>query len=179
MRRSINALLPDTYEYQSMKTNHEHILHRASSYQHLWKFIGELSCQSDSFLFSINEFKKLIRQIAKYRDDDDAVVEYVLHLIRQTDGTMKLKFLASMPLSKITGEEIFIHESELDAIVHSLWKGDVVNFVAYQPDALINIADYLGYPASGSLATKMVMSKGVITGHADAESDASCALCGE
>jgi hypothetical protein len=160
-------------------TNHEHILSRAAQNQHLWKFSGELSHKSDSFLDSINDFKRLMRQIAKYRSDGEAVVEYVLHLIRQTDGNMILKFVASLPLSQKTGDETFIHESELEAVVYSLWEGDAVNFAAYQPDALINIADYLGYPASGSLATKMVMSKGVITGHAGAGADNSYALCGE
>jgi hypothetical protein len=162
-----------------MNTNHQSIVDRASSYQHLWKFYAEFTLETDSFIVAINEFKRLMRQIAKYRCDDAAVVEYVLHLIRQTDDTLILKFLASLPLSQKTGDAIFIHEAELEAVVYSLWEGDVVNFAAYQPDALINIADYLGYPASGSLATKMVMSKGVITGHAGAESDASCALCGE
>ena len=157
-----------------MKTNHEHILQRAASYQHLWKFNGELSHRSDSFLDSINDFKRLIRQIAKYRDGDEAAVEYVLHLVREADGITKLKFLASLPLSKLTGDEIFIHEAELDAIVHSLWEGDFVRVAAYDPDSLVSIADRLGYPAEGSLETKMVMSKGVITGHAVA--DASCAL---
>ena len=162
-----------------MNTNHEHILQRAASYQHLWKFNGELSRRSDSFILSINELKKLMRQIAKYRSDDDAVVEYVLHLVRRTDGTMHLKFLASLPLSKRTGDEIFIHESELDAIVHSLWEGDVLCFAAYEPDPAASIADCLGYPAEGSLETKMVMSRGIITAQAGAAMDTSCALCGE
>ena len=163
-----------------MKSNHQSIVDRASSYQHLWKFSAELSHRSDSLLLSINEFKRLMRQIARYRsNDDDAVVEYAVHLIRQTDETINLKFLASLPLSKITGDEIFIHEAELDAIVHSLWEGDVVNFAAFETESTVSIAEHLGFPASGSLATKMVMSKGVITGHAGTESDASCALCGE
>jgi hypothetical protein len=162
-----------------MKTNHEHILERAASYQHLWRFNGELTHQSDFFLFSINEFKKLMRQIAKYREDDEAAVEYVLHLIRQTDGAMTLKFLASLPLSKISGDEAFIHEAELDAIVYSLWEGDVLRFETYQPDSLVSIADHLGFPASGSLETKMIMSRGIMTGQAGAAMDASCALCGE
>ena len=162
-----------------MKTNHEHIFSRASSYQNLWKFSGELSHRSDSFLLSINDFKRLMRQIAKYRSDDEAVVEYVLHVIRQTDGTTTLKFVASLPISKKTGDEIFIHEAELDVVVHSLWEGDVFGFAAFDAESTVTIADCLGYPASGSLPTKMVMSKGVITGHAGAESDASCALCGE
>ena len=162
-----------------MKTNHQHIIDRAAQNQNLWKFSGELSHRSDSFLLSINDFKRLMRQIAKYRDGDEAAVEYVLHVICEADGTTKLKFVASLPLSKKTGNEIFIHESELDSIVHSLWHGDVVNFAAYRPDALVSIADRLGFPASGSLPTKMIMSRGIITGHAGAESDASCALCGE
>ena len=163
-----------------MKTNHEHIVSRAAQNQHLWKFFAELTLETDSFLVAIKEFKKLMRQIAKYRDDENAVVEYVLHVIRQTDGTTTLKFLASLPLLKKTGDEIFIHDAELDAIVHSLWEGgDVVNFAAYQPDALVNIADCLGYPAEGSLETKFSMSRGVITGQAagGSEMDASCALC--
>ena len=161
------------------KTNHQHIIDTAASHQHLWRFNCELSHKSDSFLLSINDFKRLMRQIAKYRDED-AAVEYVLHLVREADGITKLKFLASLPLSKLTGDEIFIHEAELDAIVHSLWEGDFVRVAAYDPDSLDTIGDRLGYPASGSLSTKMVMSKGVITGHhAGAESDASCALCGK
>jgi len=161
-------------------TNHEHILQRAASYQHLWKFSGELSHRSDSFLDSINEFKRLIRQIAKYRDDDDAIVEYVVHLIRPTDGTINLEFVASLPLSKKTGDEIFIHEAELDAIVHSLWEGgDVVNFAAHEPDSLVSIADRLGYPAEASLGTKCILSRGIITAQAGAAMDTSCALCGE
>lgn len=161
-----------------MNTNHQHILQRAASHQHLWKFNGELSHRSDSFLLIINEFKKLMRQIARYRSDDEAAVEYVLHLVREADGITKLKFLASLPLSKLTGDEIFIHESELDAIVHSLWEGDFVRVAAYDPDSLVSIAERLGYPASGSLATKCILSRGVITGHAGAEADTSCALCG-
>ena len=161
------------------KTNHQHIIDTAASHQHLWKFSGELSHRSDSFLFIINEFKRMMRQIAKYRDGDEAAVEYVLHLVRDPNGSINLKFLASLPLLKKTGDEIFIHESELDAIVHSLWEGDFVRVAAYDPDSLDTIGDRLGYPASGSLSTKMVMSKGVITGHAGAEIDASCALCGE
>lgn len=160
------------------KTNHQHIIDTASSHQHLWKFFAELSHKSDSFLLSINEFKKLMRRIAKYRDDDDAIVEYVLHLVRQTDGTTTLKFLASLPLSKRTGDEIFIHEAELDAIVHSLWEGDVLRFASYEPDPAASIADCLGYPALGSTTTKCILSRGIITGHAGAEIDASCALCG-
>ena len=179
MRRSINALLPDTYEYQSMKTNHQHIVSRAACYQHLWRFNGELSHQSETFLKSIRQFKTLMRQIAKYRSNDDAVVEYVLHVMRQTDGTMTLKFVASMPLSKITGEEISIHEAELDAIAHSLWEGDVVNFAAFDIEPSVSIAHRLGYPASGSLSTKFIMSRGIGTGQAGEEIDASCALCGK
>ena len=155
-------------------TNHEHILHRASSYQHLWRFHAELNHQSNSFLISINEFNKLMRQIARYRSDDEAAVEFVLHVIRQTDGTITLKFVVSLPLSQKTGEEVFIHETELEAIVHSLWDGDVLCFAAFDAESTVSIADRLGFPASGSLPTKMVMSKGVITGHAGA--DASCAL---
>ena len=120
-----------------------------------------------------------MRQIAKYRDDDDAIVEYVLHVIRQTDGTTTLKFLASLPLSKITGDEIFIHDAELDAIVHSLWEGDFVRVAAYEPDPAASIADCLGYPAEGSLETKMVMSRGIIAAQAGAAMDTSCALCGK
>ena len=161
------------------KTNHQHIIDTAASHQHLWRFSGELSHRSDSFLLSINDFKKLMRQIAKYRDDDDAIVEYVLHVIRQTDGTMTLKFVASLPLSQNTGEEVFIHESELDAIVHSLWEGDVLRFAAYEPDPAASIADCLGYPAEGSLETKMVMSRGIMNGQAGAAIDTSCALCGK
>ena len=162
------------------KTNHQHIIDTAASHQHLWRFTGELSHRSDSFLLIINEFKRMMRQIAKYRDDDDAIVEYVLHLVREADGITKLKFLASLPLSKLTGDEIFIHEAELDAIVHSLWEGgDVVNFAAYEPDSLVSIADRLGYPAEASLGTKCILSRGIITGQAGAEIDASCALCGE
>jgi len=169
----------DSYRYMT-KTNHEHIVSRAACYQHLWRFNGELSHQSETFLKSIRQFKTLMRQISKYRNKDDAaVVEYVLHLIRQTDGTMTLKFLASMPLSKITCEEIFIHESELYAIVHSLWEGDVVHFSAFDTEPSISIADRLGYPASGSLSTKFIMSRGIVTGQAGAEIDASCALCGK
>ena len=160
-------------------TNHDSIAARASSYQHLWRFNCELCHRSDSFLDSINDFKRLIRQIAKYRSDEAAVVEYVLHLIRQTDGTMKLKFVASLPLSQNTGEEVFIHEAELDAIVHALWEGDVLRFAAFEAESTVNIADCLGFPASGSLSTKMVKSIGVITGHAGTEIDASCALCGK
>ena len=161
------------------KTNHEHIIDTAASHQHLWKFTGELSHRSDSFLYSINEFKKLMRQIARYRsDDEDAAVEYVLHLVREADGITKLKFLASLPLSKITGDEIFIHEAELEAVVFSLWEGDVLRFAAYEPDSLVSIADRLGYPAGASLGTKCILSRGIITGHAGAEIDASCALCG-
>ena len=144
-----------------MRTNHEHIIDRAAQNQHLWKFNGELSHRSDSFLYSINEFKKLMRQIAKYRDDDDAIVEYVLHVIRQTDGTINLKFLASLPLSKTTGDEIFIHEAELDAIVHSLWEGDVLCFAAFDAESTVTIADCLGYPAEASLGTKCILSRGV------------------
>jgi hypothetical protein len=162
-----------------MKTNHEHIIDRAAQNQHLWKFNAELSHKSDSFLDSINEFKILMRQIAKYRSDGEAVVEYVLHLIRQTDGTTTLKFLASSPLSKRTGDEIFIHDAELDAIVHSLWEGDVLCFAAYEPDPAASIADCLGYPAEGSLETKMAMSRGIITAQAGAAIDTSCALCGQ
>ena len=163
----------------SKSTNHEHILQRAASYQHLWKFSGELSHRSDSFLDSINDFKRLIRQIAKYRDDDDAIVEYVLHVIRQTDGTINLKFVASLPLSQKTGDEIFIHESELDAIVHSLWEGHVVNFAAFDIEPSVRIADCLGFPASGSLSTKFIMSRGIVTERAGAAMDTSCALCGK
>ena len=159
-------------------TNHDSIAARASSYQHLWKFSAELSHRSDSFLLSINDFKRLMRQIARYRNDD-AAVEYVLHLVRQTDGTINLKFVASLPLSKKTGDEIFIHEAELDAIVHSLWEGDAVNFSTFDAEPSVSIADYLGYPASGSTATKMIMSRGVITGQAGAAMATSCALCGE
>ncbi len=162
-----------------MKTNHEHILQRAASYQHLWRFNGELTHQSDSFLFSINEFKKLLRQIAKYREDDEAAVEYVLHLVRQTDGTINLKFVASLPLSKKTGDEIFIHEAELDAIVHSLWEGDVLHFAAFDSEQSVSIADRLGFPASGSLSTKFIMSRGIVTERAGAAMDTSCALCGK
>ena len=161
-----------------MKSNHQHILERASSHQHLWKFNGELSHRSDSFLLSINNFKKLMRQIARYRDDDDAIVEYVVHLIRPTDGTLNLKFGASLPLSKKPGDEIFIHEAELDAIVHSLWD-DVVNFAAYEPDPAASIADCLGFPASGSLSTKFIMSRGIVTERSGAAMDTSCALCGK
>ena len=162
------------------KTNHQYIIDTASSHQHLWKFSGELSHRSDSFLLSIKDFKRLMRRIAKYRSDDEAAVEYVLHVIRQTDGTTTLKFVASLPLSKKTGDEIFIHEAELDAIVHSLWEGgDVVNFAAYEPDSLVSIADRLGYPAEASLGTKCILSRGIITGQAGAEIDASCALCGK
>jgi len=160
-------------------TNHDSIVARASSHQHLWKFSGELSHRSDSFLDSINDFKRLIRQIAKYRSDEAAVVEYVLHLVRQTDGTINLKFVASLPLSKKTGDEIFIHEAELEAVVFSLWDGDILRFSVFHTEPSVSVADCLGYPATGSLTTKMVMSKGVITGHAGTESDASCALCGE
>ena len=162
-----------------MKSNHEHILERVASYQHLWKFCGELSHRSDSFLLSINEFKKLMRQIAKYRSNDDAAVEYALHLIRQTDGTMILKFLASLPISKTTGDETFNHESELEAVVFSLWDGDVVHFSALDTEPAITIADRLGYPASGSTSTKMIMSRGIVTGQAGAEIDNSCVLCGK
>ncbi len=160
-----------------MNTNHEHIVSRAAQNQHLWKFSGELTLKTDSFLVAIKEFKKLIRQIAKYRSDDEAVVEYLLHLIRDSNGTINLKFVASLPLSKKTGDEIFIHEAELDVVVHSLWHGDVVRFAAYQLDSLDSIADHLGFPASGSLPTKMIVSRGIMTGHAVA--DASCALCGK
>lgn len=160
------------------KTNHQHIIDTAASHQHLWKFTGELSHRSDSFLISINDFKKLMRQIAKYRDGDEAAVEYVLHLVREADGITKLKFLASLPLSKLTGDEIFIDESELEAIVHSLWEGDFVRVAAYDPDSLDTIGDRVGYPALGSTTTKCILSRGVITGHAGAEIDASCALCG-
>lgn len=161
------------------KTNHQHIIHTAASHQHLWKFRGELSHKSDSFILSINEFKKLMRRIAKYRDDDDAVVEYVLHLVRQTDGNMNLKFLTSLPLSKITGDEIFIHEAELDAIVHSLWEGDVLCFAAFDAESTVTIADCLGYPAEASLGTKCILSRGIITAQAGAAMDTSCALCGK
>jgi hypothetical protein len=163
-----------------MKSNHQSIVDRAAQNQHLWKFSAELSHRSDSFLLSINEFKKLMRQIARHRSNDDyAVVEYAVHLIHQTDETINLKFVGSLPLSQKTGDEIFIHEAELDAIVHSLWEGDVLHFAAFDSEQSVSIADHLGYPASGTLATKMVMSKGVITGHAGTESDASCVLCGE
>ena len=162
-----------------MKSNHEHIVSRAASYQHLWKFCGELSHRSDSFLHSIKEFKKLMRQIAKYRDDDNAIVEYVLHVIRQTDGTINLKFVASLPLSKKTGDEIFIHDAELDAIVHSLWEGDVLCFAAFDAESTVTIADCLGYPAEASLGTKCILSRGIITAQAGAAMDTSCALCGE
>ena len=161
------------------KTNHEHIVDRTASYQHLWRFNGELSHQSETFLKSINDFKRLMRQIAKYREDDEAAVEYVVHLVRDPNGSINLKFLASLPLSKKTGDEIFIYESELDAIVHSLWEGDVLRFAACQPDALVNIADCLGYPAEGSLETKFSMSRGIMTGQAGAEIDNSCVLCGK
>ena len=164
-----------------MNTNHEHIVSRAAQNQHLWKFSAELSLETDSFLVAINEFKKLIRQIAKYRDDENAVVEYVLHVIRQTDGTTTLKFLASLPLSQNTGDEIFINEAELEAIVHSLWQGDVVHFAAFDSVPSVSIADCLGYPASGSLATKLIVSRGIITGQAagGAEIDTADTLCGE
>ena len=160
-------------------TNHDSIVARASSHQHLWKFFAELSHKSDSFLDSINEFKRLMRQIAKYRDDDDAIVEYVVHLIRPTDGTTTLKFVASLPLSKKTGDERFIHEAELDAIVHSLWEGDFVHFSAFDTEPSISITDRLGFPAEGSLETKMVMSRGIMNGQAGAAIDTSCALCGK
>lgn len=159
-------------------TNHDSIVARASSHQHLWKFSAELSHRSDSFLLSINDFKRLMRQIARYRNDD-AAVEYVLHLIRQTDGTMILKFVASLPLSKKTGDEIFIHEAELDAIVHSLWEGDVLHFAAFDSEQSVSIADRLGFPASGSLSTKFIMSRGIVTERAGAAMDTSCALCGK
>ena len=162
-----------------MKSNHQHIVSRAAQNQHLWKFSGELNLETDSFLVAIKQFKKLIRQIAKYRDDDEAVVEYVLHVIRQTDGTTTLKFLASLPLSKKTGDEIFIHEAELDVVVHSLWHGDVVNFAAFDIEPSVSIADRLGFPAEASLGTKCILSRGIITGQAGAEIDASCALCGK
>ena len=164
-----------------MKTNHEHIFSRASSYQNLWKFSGELNFETDSFLVAIKEFKKLMRQIAKYRSDDEAVVEYVVHLIRPTDGTTTLKFVASLPLSKKTGDERFIHEAELDVVVHSLWHGDVVRFAAFDIEPSVSIADCLGYPASGSLATKLIVSRGIITGQAagGAEIDTADTLCGE
>jgi hypothetical protein len=162
-----------------MKSNHQSIVDRAAQNQHLWRFNGELSHRSDSFLLSINDFKRLMRQIAKYRSDDAAVVEYVLHLIRQTDGNMILKFVASLPLSKKTGDETFIHESELEAVVYSLWEGDVVNFSTFDAEPSVSIADHLGYPASGSTTTKMIMSRGVITGQAGAAIDNSYALCGE
>ena len=163
------------------KTNHQHIIHTAASHQHLWRFTGELNHQSDSFILSINEFKILMRRIAKYRDDDDAAVEYVLHLVRQTDGTTTLKFLASLPLSKITGDEIFIHEAELDAIVHSLWEGDVLCFAAFDAESTVTIADCLGYPAEAALATKLIVSRGIITGQAagGAEIDTADTLCGK
>ena len=162
-----------------MKTNHQHIVSRAAQNQHLWRFRGELSHQPETFLQSIQQFKILIRQIAKYRSDDDAIVEYVLHLVRQTDGTINLKFVASLPLSKRTGDEIFIHETELDAIVHSLWEGDVLRFAAFDSEPSVSIADRLGFPASGSTHTKMIMSRGVVTGQAGAVMDTSCALCGK
>ena len=165
-----------------MNTNHEHIVSRAAQNQHLWKFSAELSLETDSFLVAINEFKKLMRQIAKYRSDDEAIVEYLLHLVRPTDGTINLKFVASLPLSKLTGDGIFIHEAELDVVVHSLWEGgDVVNFAAYQPDALVSIADRLGYPAEAALATKLIVSRGIITGQAagGAEIDTADTLCGK
>lgn len=94
---------------------------------------------------------------------------------------MTLKFLASLPLSKISGDETFIHEAELDAVVFSLWDGDVVDFAAFNIEPSITIADRLGYPASGSLDTKFIMSRGIVTGQAQAgaEIDASCALCGK
>ena len=161
------------------KTNHQHIIDTAASHQHLWKFNGELNHQSDSFILSINDFKKLMRRIAKYRSDDEAVVEYVLHLVRQTDGTINLKFLASLPLSKTTGDEIFIHDAELDAIVHSLWEGDFVHVSAFDIEPSVSIADRLGFPASGSLPTKMIMSRGIMNGQAGAAIDTSCALCGK
>lgn len=171
----------DSYGYMSKSTNHQHIIDRAAQNQHLWKFSGELSHRSDSFLDSINDFKRLMRQIAKYRSDDEAVVEYVVHLIRPTDGTTTLKFVASLPLSKKTGDERFIHEAELDVVVHSLWHGDVVRFAAYQPDALVSIADRLGYPAEAALATKLIVSRGIITGQAagGAEIDTADTLCGK
>ena len=162
------------------KTNHQHIIDTAASHQHLWKFTGELSHRSDSFLISINDFKKLMRQIARYRsDDEDSAVEYVLHLVRDPNGSINLKFLASLPFLKRTGDEIFIHESELYAIVHSLWEGDVLRFAAYEPDPAASIADCLGYPAEGSLETKMVISRGIMNGQAGAAIDTSCALCGK
>ena len=164
-----------------MKTNHQHIIDRAAQNQHLWKFSAELNFETDSFLVAIKEFKKLMRQIAKYRDDENAVVEYVLHVIRQTDGTTTLKFVASLPLSKKTGDEIFINEAELDVVVHSLWHGNVVRFAAYQPDALVSIADHLGYPAEAALAAKLIVSRGIITGQAagGAEIDTADTLCGK
>ncbi len=179
-RGTINALLPNTYVCKSMsKSNHQHIVSRAASYQHLWKFSGELRHQPETLLQSINDFKQLMRQIAKCRDSDDAVVEYVVHLVRQTDGTINLKFLASLPLSKTTGDEYFIHESELDAIVHSLLEGDVLHFAAFDSEPSVSIADRLGFPASGSLSTKFIMSRGIVTERAAAAMDTSCAFCGK
>jgi hypothetical protein len=179
MRRSINALLPHTYGYQSMKTNHEHILSRAAQNQHLWKFFAELNLETDSFIVAVNEFKKLTRKIAAVDGDTAAKVEYVCHLIRERDATTTLRFVASLPISESTGESVHINEDDLELMLHGLWQGDLVWFSNYEPESSITIAECLRYPAHKSLITKMIMSTGLMAIRSNDMADIACALCGE
>jgi hypothetical protein len=162
-----------------MKSNHQSIVDRASSYQHLWKFYAELTLETDSFLVAINEFKKLTRKISAVDGDTAAKVEYVCHLIRERDNTTTLRFVASLPISESTGESVHIHEDDLELMLHGLWPGDLVWFGIYDTESTSTIADCLLYPAPKSLTTKMIMSTGVITMWSNDIDDISCALCGK
>ena len=124
-------------------TNHDSIVARASSYQHLWKFNGELNLETDSFLVAINEFKKLTRKISASHGINDATMEYVCHLIRERDATTTLRFIASLPISESTGESVHIHEDDLNLMLHGLWAGDLVGFDNYDTESTISIADCL------------------------------------
>ena len=159
------------------KTNHEHILQRATTNQHLWKFFAELTLETDSFLLAINEFKQLTRNISASHGINDAKVEYVCHLIRERDATTTLRFVASLPISDSTGESVHIHEDDLELMLHGLWPGDLVWFSNYEPKSTSTIAECLLYPAPKSLTTKMIMSTGVITMWSNDVDDISCVLC--
>ena len=162
-----------------MKSNHEHIVSRAAQNQHLWKFYAELNLETDSFIVAINEFKKLTRKISASHGETDAKVEYVCHLIRERDSTTTLRFVASLPISEVTGELVHIHEDNLNLLLHGMWPGDLVWFDTYDTESTISIADCLLYPAPKSLTTKMIMSTGVITMWSNDVADISCALCGK